>query len=600
MGCFPDYLMPGVELRFAAFALLASSGLFAQDPVQWTLQLVPTRAMHAGDQFTAEVTARIDPAWHIYSVTQGRGGPFPTRFTFPEGQPFRITGAVTGPAPTTEMDPNFGISTETHSGSPVFRVPVQVAFEAPGERQLLIDVRYQACDESNCLPPRTDKLSVPVMLAGGGRTDSLASFLWLAMSMGALSLLTPCVFPMVPITVSYFTNRGTAGRWRALRDAGIYAFGIILTFTGLGLMLAAVFGAAGINQFASSPLVNLAIAAVFGAFAASLFGAFHFAIPSRILTSLDALSGGYGPGNVLALLAMGLTFSLTSFTCTAPFVGTLLVMASQGQRLDPVLGMLAFSTVFSAPFFVLALAPQWLSQLPRAGGWLNSVKVVMGLLEIAAAMKFLSNADLVWRWGVFTREVVLAVWIATGAMAAIYLIGWPVRRTSVPRWIAAAAFIAGTIALVPGLFGRRLGEIEAYLPPASDEQTSTSPAQSADGLHWIVNDLDAARDQARRDEKLIFVDFTGYTCTNCRWMEINLFPRNEVRTELARFVTVRLYTDGVGALYERQQKLQQQMFHTVALPLYAILRPDGTRLATFSGLTRDPVAFVAFLRPAIR
>jgi thiol:disulfide interchange protein DsbD len=592
--------MPGAELRFATLALLASTGLFAQDPVQWTVQLVPSRSMRAGDQFTAEITAHIDPAWHIYSVTQGRGGPFPTRFTLPGGQPFRLTGAVTGPAPNSEMDPNFGIRTETHSGSPVFRVPLQVAFEAQGERQLLIDVRYQACDESNCLPPRTDKLSVPVALAGGGRTDSLASFLWLAMSMGALSLLTPCVFPMVPITVSYFTNREAIGRWRTVRDAGIYAFGIILTFTGLGLVLAALFGAAGINQFASNPWINLLIATAFAAFAASLFGAFHVAIPSRILTRFDALSGGYGPRNVVALLAMGLTFSLTSFTCTAPFVGTLLVMASQGQWLDPVLGMLAFSTVFAAPFFVLALAPQWLSQLPRAGAWMNSVKVVMGLIEIAAAMKFLSNADLVWRWGVFTREVVLAVWIATCALAAIYLLGWPVRRASLPRWIAAAAFVAGTIALVPGLFGRRLGEIEAYLPPPSDEQASTSPTRSADGLHWIVNDLDAARVQARRDEKLIFVDFTGYTCTNCRWMEINLFPRNEVRMELARFVTVRLYTDGVGVLYERQQRLQQQMFHTVALPLYAILRPDGTPIATFSGLTRDPVAFVAFLRVAIR
>jgi thiol:disulfide interchange protein DsbD len=497
------------------------------------------------------------------------------------------------------MDPNFGIRTETQSGTPVFRIPVQVAFDSAGQHPLLIDVRYQACDESTCLPPRTDRLSVPLSLSAGGRTDSLASFLWLAMSMGALSLLTPCVFPMVPITVSYFTSRGAARRWRAVADAGIYACGIILTFTGLGIALAAVFGAAGINQFAASPWINLAIAAVFGLFAASLFGAFHLAIPSRTLTRLDALCSDHGPGNVIALLAMGLTFSLTSFTCTAPFVGTLLVMAAQGQWLDPVLGMLVFSAVFASPFFVLALAPRWLSQMPRAGGWMNSVKVVMGLIEIAAAMKFVSNADLVWRWGVFTREVVLAVWIASGALAAIYLLGWPLQRASITRRIVAAVFLVVVAALIPGLFGRRLGEIEAFLPPASYEQSNTAVAHSADGLHWIVNDLDAARDQARRDEKLIFVDFTGYTCTNCRWMEINLFPRNEVRAELARFVRVRLYTDGSGALYERQQKLQQQMFHTVALPFYAILRADGSPLATFSGLTRDPAAFVAFLRPAV-
>jgi thiol:disulfide interchange protein DsbD len=586
-----------------ALGILLASALHAQDPVQWTVH-APSASFRAGDTFTVEVTATIDPAWHIYSVTQPRGGPFPTRITLADAQPFRLAGTVTGPPPKIEMDSNFGIQTETHAGTATFRIPVQVAAAAAGQRQLEIRARYQACDATNCLPPRTDELSARIVLLPGGKApstpqNSITSFLWLAMTMGALSLLTPCVFPMVPITVSYFTSHAAASRSRAVRDAAIYAAGIILTFTALGLALAVLFGAAGINKFAANPWINLAITAIFLAFALSLLGAFELTVSSRVLTSLDALSRSKDTGKILALLLMGLTFSLTSFTCTAPFVGTLLVMASQGQWLDPALGMLAFSTVFAAPFFALALAPHLVSQLPRAGGWMSSVKVVMGLLEIAAAMKFLSNADLVWRWGIFTRDVVLAVWIAVGILIVVYVLGWvrlplepPVRRRGIPRLATAAGFLVVTLALTAGLFGRRLGELDSFLPPAPEELSG----RTADGLHWIINDYAAAREQARRDSKLLFVDFTGYTCTNCRWMEANIFPRAEVRAELEKFVTVRLYTDGEGRLFERQQRMQQDLFRTVALPLYAIIRADGSPLATFPGLTRNPAEFLTFLR----
>ena len=592
--------MPGIRLSAIAFLSIACA---AQDPVHWNVTADPS-PHRAGEVFTVNATAQIDPGWHIYSVTQGAGGPFPTRFVIPAG-PFRLSGAVASPKPVVEMDPNFGIQTETLAGNPVFRVPVQVTVEAPGTQTLHVNVRYQACDESNCLPPRTDKLSLPIALVAGrtASTDAaFPSFLWLAVTMGALSLLTPCVFPMVPITVSYFTNHAAARRSGAVRDAAIYALGIVLTFTGLGLALAALFGAAGINKFAANPWVNLAITGIFLMFALSLFGVFHLAVPSSVLTRLDAVSRAGSSGNTVGLLLMGLTFSLTSFTCTAPFVGTLLVMASQGQWLDPALGLLAFSTTFAAPFFVLALAPQLVSQLPKAGNWMNSVKVVMGLLEVAAAMKFLSNADLIWRWGIFTRDTVLVVWIAAGILIVLYVAGIPVlpqaarpRGLGAIRIAVAAAFFVITIALIPGLFGGRLGEIDSFLPPGRQETTAAGSVQAADGLRWILNDLDTAREQARREQKLVFVDFTGYTCTNCRWMEINMFPRTEVRAEIARFVTVRLYTDGEGAVYERQQRLQQNLFHTVALPLYAILNPDGAPVASFSGLTRNPADFLDFL-----
>ena len=242
-------------------------------------------------------------------------------------------------------------------------------------------------------------------------------FIWLALTLGALSLLTPCVFPMIPITVSYFTNHSAGDRGKALRLASVYSLGIIATFTLLGMLLAIFVGAAGINLFAANPWINLLITAIFLLFAFNLFGAYEITIPTGVLTKLDRFTRskeGEGGGVVGALL-MGLTFTLTSFTCTSPFVGTILVSASQGNWKMPLLGMLAFSTVFALPFFVLALVPQLVSRLPRAGGWMNSVKVTMGFLEVAAAMKFLSNVDLIWKWGIFTRTAVLAIWIAIGA-----------------------------------------------------------------------------------------------------------------------------------------------------------------------------------------
>jgi thiol:disulfide interchange protein DsbD len=431
------------------------------------------------------------------------------------------------------------------------------------------------------------------------------------MTFGALSLLTPCVFPMVPITVSYFTNHSASHRSGAVRDAGIYAIGIILTFTALGVLLAVLFGAAGISKFAASPWVNLAITAIFISFAMSLFGAYNLQVPSSVLTKLDAISRSKESGRIIGLLLMGLTFSLSSFTCTAPFVGTLLVMAAQGKWIYPIIGMLAFSTVFALPFFILALAPQLVSQLPKSGGWLNSVKVVMGLLEIAAAMKFLSNVDLVWRWGIFTREVVLASWLAVALLITVYLLGKfqlshdsAVERIGAVRLLIALVSLAFSFYLLTGLFGRRLGELESFLPPTTENSSSAVLAAGNDTasvttngeLTWITNDYDGALKRAKAKNKPVFIDFTGYTCTNCRWMEVNMFTKAPVKEELAKYVRVRLYTDGEGQPYEGFQQMQQERFGTVALPLYVVLDSDGISLVTFPGLSRSEAEFVSFLK----
>jgi thiol:disulfide interchange protein len=322
-----------------------------------------------------------------------------------------------------------------------------------------------------------------------------------------------------------------------------------------------------------------------------------------VLTRLDALTRREGGSRFLGTLLMGLTFTLTSFTCTAPFVGTLLVMASQGSWKWPLLGMIAFSSVFAMPFFLLALLPQFVSKLPKSGGWLNAVKVSMGFLEIAAAMKFISNVDLVWGWGIFTREAVLATWVALGVLLCLYLLGTfrlphdsATDRIGAWRLGAAIVSLAVTVHLVTGLFGTRLGELEAFLPPATAGSADRGAGTLEGELAWIVNDYDRALATAGREQRLMIVDFTGYTCTNCRWMEANMFPRPEVRTELERFVRVKLYTDGEGELYEKHQKFQADTFGTVALPLYAIMSTEGRPLATFPGLTRDPQEFIAFLR----
>ena len=640
---------------------------------------VAPASIPSGGSGTARISATIEGGWYMYSITQPPGGPIQTRIALGEG-PFKV-GSVSGPKPKVKMDPNFKMNTESYTGSAVFNIPFTVIAGTPeGPQTLNASIRYQVCNDTVCLPPKTVKLSSAVTIlpgkaaasptpaagptplssnlnanvnadsntlanantnAGADQTSNVDAntsfsdlieqspantanasaqttpartaegdiknqpiwgFIWLAMTFGALSLLTPCVFPMIPITVSYFTKHGSETTAGSVRDALVYALGIIFTFTGLGVALALVFGAAGINRFAANPYVNLLITAIFLAFAFSLLGAYNFGVPSSVLTKLDNLTRSKESGKTLGLLLMGLTFSLTSFTCTAPLVGTILVAAAQGDLFYPIIGMLAFSAVFALPFFVLAVAPQLLQSLPRSGSWMNSVKVVMGFLEVGAALKFISNVDLVWGWGIFTREVVIAGWIALSVLIFFYLIGlYRFSHDSEDRTIGLVrvlnAFLFATLAfyLLTGLFGSRLGEIESFLPPATAATRSGGGTESGGEISWITNDYDAAVKLAKAENKKLFIDFTGYTCTNCRWMETNMFPKPAVNAELEKFVRVRLFTDGEGEPYEGFQRMQEQRFGTVALPLYAIIGPTDEVIATFEGLTRNESEFLAFL-----
>ena len=659
---------------FVLFLLLSAAQVHAQEAATWTAKPVNS-TVTAGGTVEVKVTAKLNDKWHIYSVTPMEEGPIPTDIAFAEGAVLTRTGKIRQPKPVVKYDENFGVNTEYFEHDVTFTLTGKVkANAAPGKQKVVVEVTFMACNDRMCLPPNTievpfditveaatatsetavddaeadaaedaltevteeqageeqvtdaddtdDAAEDEVSLGYGDERDvekakeeGLWAYIGLAMSVGALALLTPCVFPMIPITVSFFTKREAATRYQSVRDALIYSFGIIFTFTGLGILLALIFGASGINQFAANPWMNILIAVVFIVFALNLFGLFEIVVPSGILTKLTVASGS-GQG-IASLLLMGLTFTLTSFTCTVPFVGTVMVAAAKGEIWWSIVGMLAFSSVFALPFFLLALFPSWLKSMPKSGGWLNSVKVVMGFLELAAAMKFISNVDLIWGVGVLSRDLFLSFWVGIGIIITTYLLGKfllphdsPVEKVGVVRMIWAVFFLGISVYLYTGLNDRPLGELDAFLPPMNYQETiqaasmgavSSSGTQGShsEGKEQWFSDYESAVKAAQEQSKPIFIDFTGFACTNCRWMESNIFPRGDVKTLFEDYVLVRLYTDGQGEIYDRNREFQESRFGTVALRLYVTVSPEGEKLASFPGLTRNPQEFVRFLEDGL-
>jgi thiol:disulfide interchange protein DsbD len=634
---------------------VSTRGVEAAAKVTWSAG-VKQAEVRRGETVLIAVTATLESGWHLYSTTTPPGGPKPTRFTLEPGGPAAPAGPVYQPKPERKLDEVFGVDTEYFEGAVEFLVPVKIAEDAPaGPNAIRGSAAFMVCDPKQCIPgtaaweasltvvegparaefaglrapsglqpgpdvtiatadakpaaqatPAEAAPRTPSGDAAGvarARSEGLFAYLVLAVTVGFASLLTPCVFPMIPITVSYFTKSPGHSRARGVLDAGVYAAAIIATFTLLGVVVAVVFGAAGIARFAANPWINLLLAAIFVVLALNLFGVFEVLVPGSVLTSLNRLSE---KGGMLGTVLMGFTFTLTSFTCTMPFVGTLLVTTAQGDWVWPLVGMLGYSTAFALPFFLLALFPQALVALPRAGGWMVSLKVVMGFLELAAAVKFISNVDLVWGYQKITKELFLSVWIAIAFVAAFYLLGKirlpherAVESVGVGRMLASMGFLSIAFYLFTGLLGSPLGELDAFLPPISSNQraaVASSGGRGAGELTW-ESDYGVALERARATGTPIMIDFTGYACTNCRWMEANIFPTPEVRGELERFVRVQLYTDGQGEKYDRNREFQETRFGTVALPLYVVIDPATEReTARFEGLTRDASEFVAFLR----
>ena len=592
--------------------------------------------IHAGEVITLIADLKIMKEFYVYS-SHPKKSLSPSNIEWQDSSYFSVIGILQDPKPKTKYDPMFKMDIGYHTDQVQFRQDLNIAGNIePGMYSLNGTFVFQVCDPRMCIP-HWDDFSIPLKVDSGparpehilpiltnfnnAKTQSdkslsandqldtviekgLLSFMLFAMGMGFLALLTPCVFPMIPITVSFFTKAGEKKNTSPLFSATVYTLGIIIIFTGLGLILALTLGAAGANQIASNPWINLFIAALFIYFAFSLFGHYEIQLPSalRQLSVKQEERGG-----VIGILFMALTFTLTSFTCTVQFVGLLLVAASQGELFWPVIGMLTFSTAFASPFFFLALFPQYLAKLPKSGGWLNSVKVTMGFLELGAAMKFLSNSDLVWQWGIFTKQVVLVVWVIISIMMGLYFIGkikFPhdsdIDFIGVPRLVLSIVFISFGLYLSGGIFGRPIhGLIDSYLPPVIEGTQNNHNGKRSNQEHstWI-NNLWEGLEEANRVNKPILIDFTGYTCTNCRWMEINVFTNSEVQSLFNEFVLVQLFTDG-GPNFRENQKMEIDRFGTAALPFYVVLSPKNEELERFHGMDRNVDKFIDFLNNSL-
>ena len=599
----------------------------------------------------ADITIRDD--WKMYAV--GNGFP-PVSLELnvdplPDG--VAIAGAIGQSSPKQAFDKNFNKEVYYFQHEGRIWMPLVLASGAAPSDSIRGDVRYQICSDSRglCLPPTRDKFALAVKDAAdcldaeasecsaapldvsllgasspgnenqttasaktvqrfdlpddmtGARSAAGLGFILLAIGAGFGALLTPCVFPMVPLTVSFFTKHGE-NRSQAVRMALIYGTSIVVTFTVLGVVMASIYGAAGVQTIASSPWVNLFFAAVLIFFALSLLGLFELTLPSSFVNYFNRQSNE--KSGWLGVVFMGLTLTLVSFSCTAPFVGGLLAAAASGSWLRPVVGMAAFSSAFALPFVLLALFPKALKSLPKSGSWMNAMKVTLGFVELAAAIKFLSNADLVFGWGLISRPLAISVTVVIFFLTGMYLIGKlrlkheEIEATvGVPRLMAAIAFFGLGLYLIPGLFGAPLNSLDAFLPPrqATDLRLAAVGSELQGGLDdgWIVDNIDEAYSVASSRGMPILVDFTGYTCTNCRQMESTVFPVPKVADRLERdFVRLRLYTDG-QELGDDFQRYQLKLTGTVALPTYAILSPDGsTLIAKTSGL-QSADKFAAFL-----
>jgi thiol:disulfide interchange protein DsbD len=612
--------------------LIFATFLFGEfeDPVSITASVKEN--VRAGEVIEVQVIFSIDRGWHIYGMEEIENGPIPTSIQI-VGEEIEKQGIIVEPEPIVSYDEGFEMDIPHHDGRTKFIIPIKLKDNIEsGTISLTATATYQSCNNTICYPPIDQSVEVDLIVEPGeARADRLNlveetkidvirndltsldsaiakgfwSFILLAASMGFLALLTPCVFPMIPITVSFFTQQGETSGKKPIKNALVYALGIITTFTLLGFLLAVFLGASGANQLASSPWVNLFIGALFIFFALSLFGMYEIQVPAKLrnISMQQEKRSGY-----IGILFMALTFTLASFTCTVQFVGLLLVAAAQGQWFWPMIGMIIFSAAFALPFFFLAMFPQYLAKLPKSGGWLNAVKVVLGFLVFAVAFKFIGNVDLVWGWGLFTHSVVLAIWTVSMIFTGIYLLGKirlphdsPVESIGVGRMILSLLFIVFGIYLGTGLIGRPInGTIESYLPPKVESESGivmTGKDTIVEAQKWF-SEMNEAIAEAKRTGKPIFLSFSGYTCTNCHWMDANILSQLEVRNLLEQFVLVKLYTDG-GKNHRKKRQYEIDRFGTAAQPFYAILNGNESEIERFSGMTRNVKEFIEFLNKGL-
>jgi thiol:disulfide interchange protein DsbD len=616
----------------ALLAVIVTTVLYAQpQPVKWS-----TSNTIEEDKVRVVIHADIESGWHLYSQNLEDGGPIPTSFYLDTSSAFVSMSKWSEGEAHVEFDPNFDMDLAYFSESADFSIllkPSQSDFVVKGELEFMV------CNDEMCLPPtyvdfRTEVLDAPLPSPWEG----LGTTFWLGFLGGFAALIMPCIFPMIPLTVSFFTKQSKT-RSQGIFKASIYGVSIIVIYVGLGLLVTLLFGADSLNKMATNPWFNLAFFALFVVFAASFFGAFEITLPSSWVNKADDASN---KGGMLGIFFMAFTLSLVSFSCTGPIIGSLLVKAaSGGSLLGPAVGMFGFAFALAIPFTLFAAFPGWLNSLPSSGGWLNTVKVTLGFLELAFALKFLSTADMVMQTHFLERELFLAIWVAIAFITAFYLLGAfrmpldsPAQSIGVSRLFFAISFMIMGFYMLPGIFGAPVKLIAGFPPPEHYAESKGGAYASmvtavAQGQHTATadlgehcpnglpcfNDFEKGLAYAKEVNKPIMIDFTGWGCVNCRKMEENVWVDERVHQRLRdNVVLISLYVDARPDLPEEQQytseitgrkiknignkwsEFQEVNFKEVSQPLYVILGHDDlTPLVEKTAYNLDVESYIDWL-----
>lgn len=629
------------------------------EPVTWESEIKKI----GDDTYELLFNATIQKNWHVYSIKPYDDsdptiiGPIATSVRAEDESPFELMGSLQQVTePHTSYDKVFEMDLEYFDNAASFSQQIKVSDKAIKDISITLD--YQTCDDEKCIFPSKDfEFKIPdanaeVVSASGtsisedtnkdGDSRGMWTIFILSFFSGFAALLTPCVFPMIPMTVSFFTKQ-SKNKAAGIKNAILYGLFIIVIYVLLGSLVTGIFGADALNALSTNVWFNIIFFVLLVVFATSFLGAFEIMLPNSWANKVDSKAD---KGGVLGIFFMALALAIVSFSCTGPIVGTLLVEAASKGGLAPIIGMLGFSLAIALPFALFAMFPGWLNSLPKSGGWLNTVKVVLGFLELALAFKFLSQADLVLQLHWLEREVFIAIWIAIFGTLGLYLLGKitlphdsPIKHISVGRLMLALLTLSFTIYMIPGLWGAPLNLISAFPPP---QEYSESPygvgfsklgggSAGADhgdlpeGAHLLAphdilafNDYDKGLAYAKEIGKPVMIDFTGWACVNCRKMEQNVWPKGSVLPILKNdVVLISLYVDDKRDLPESEKytseetgkkiktignkwsDLQIKRYKANAQPFYVLMDHNEQNLNKPVGYTPDVEDFRNWLKTGI-
>ena len=604
-----------------SFLIVAPSWGQMYDPVKWSFNVNVVNE----NEVDLVIHADIEEGWYVYSQDAG-DGPISTLFAFFDNDKVELIGSVTEGEAIEDYDPNFEATLRFFKSEADFTQRIKLLTQ--DTTLIKGEFEFMVCNKGMCLPPEWVDIEVVLPAAQVAAEESkgftstaseqgIWSIFLIAFLSGFVALLTPCVFPMIPMTVSFFTKQ-SENKAAGIRNAIIYGLSIILIYVILGVVVSAIFGADALNNMATNVYFNIAFFLLLVIFAASFLGAFELTMPNSWINKADSASDR---GGFIGIFFMAFTLALVSFSCTGPIVGTLLVeAASGGSYMGPIIGMLGFSLAIALPFAFFAAFPGWLNSLPQSGGWLNSVKVVLGFLELALAFKFLSNADLVLQSHLLEREVFIAIWIIIFGLLTMYLLGKlklahdsDLPYISVSRLFMATLTGAFTVYMIPGLWGAPLKLINAFPPPMHYSESPYGVGNTAggsavaahhseeEGQHlgpqgiMVFHDYETGLEHARKVNKPVMLDFTGWACVNCRKMEEQVWSDAEVKRLLSEeMVLISLYVDErtklpvdeqyettiagknkkVRTVGDRWMVMQTERYKTNSQPYYLVLDTD--------------------------